>query len=260
MSDLTEQTLCELRDPFAVVAINREPRNNALDFVTLRELTQFFSDLRSNTSVRAVILTGAGDQAFSEGADVEEMGALTAEQARDFALAEQNLASVIEGVGKPVIAAINGAAYGAGCELASACMWRIASATAKFGFPEISRGFFGGASRLRRIIGPSRALEMILTGEPIGAEEALRIGLVNRVARDRKELMVVGEELAMRISRNAPLAVKYAIEAVNRGAGRSLDDGLRLESALFGRCFATEDAREGTRAFLEKRQPVFKGE
>ncbi|MCI0524614.1 MAG: enoyl-CoA hydratase-related protein [Acidobacteria bacterium] len=259
MSDSTEQILCELRDPFAVVAINREARNNAFDFVTLRELARVFSELRSNTSVRAVILTGAGDQTFSEGADVEEMSALTAEQAKDFALAEQNLASMIEDLGKPVIAAINGAAYGVGCELASACTWRIAVATAKFGFPEISRGFFGGASRLRCIIGGSRALEMILTGELIDAEEALRIGLVNRLARDRKELMAVCEDLAIRISRNAPLAVKYALEAVNRGARLPLDDGWRLESALFGLCLATEDAREGTRAFLEKRQPVFKG-
>ncbi|MGH9850089.1 MAG: enoyl-CoA hydratase/isomerase family protein [Blastocatellia bacterium] len=259
MSDSTEQILCELCDPFAVVTINRESRSNALDIAMLRELTQAFSELRSSISVRAVILTGAGDQAFSEGADVEEMSVLTAEQSRDFARAEQNLASMIEDLGKPVIAAINGSAYGAGCELASACTWRIAVATAKFGFPESSRGFFGGASRLRRIIGGSRALEMILTGELIDAEEALRIGLVNRVAQDRKELMAVCEELAIRISRNAPLAVKYAIEAVNCGAGLSLDDGLRLESALFGLCLATEDAREGTLAFLEKWQPVFKG-
>jgi len=259
MSDSTEQILCELRDPFAVVTINREARSNALDFVTLRELTPAFSELGSNTSVRTVILTGAGDQAFSEGVDVEAMGALTAEQARDFAFTGQNLASMIEDLGKPVIAAINGSTYGAGCGLASACTWRIAVATAKFGFPEISRGFFSGASRLGRIIGKSRALEMILTGELIDAEEALRIGLVNRVAQDRKELMAVCEELAMRISRNAPLAIKYALEAVNRGTEIPLNDGLRLESALFGLCFATEDAREGTRAFLEKRQPVFKG-
>jgi len=259
MSDSTEQILCELRDPFAVVTINREARNNTLDFLTLRELAQVFSDLRLNASVRAVILTGAGDQAFSEGAEVEEMSALTAGLARDFALAEKNLASVIEDLGKPVVAAINGPAYGAGCELASACTWRIAVATAKFGFPGISHGLFDSAPRLRRIIGRSRALELILTGEPIDAEEALRIGLVNRVAQDRNELMAVCEELAMRVSHNAPLAVKYALEAVNCGAGLSLDDGLRLESALFGLCFATEDAREGTRAFLEKRQPVFKG-
>jgi enoyl-CoA hydratase len=259
MGDPTEQILCELRDPLAVVTINRETRGNTLDFVTLRELTQTFSELRTNASVRAVILTGAGDQAFSEGADVEEASAFSAEQARDFVRAAQNLASVIEDLGKPVIAAINGSAYGAGCELASACAWRIAVASAKFGFPEITRGFFGGASRLRRIIGASRALELILTGEPIDAEEALRIGLVNRLAQDRKELVAMCEELAARVSRNAPLAVKCALEAVNRGAGSSLEDGLLLESALFGLCFATEDAREGTRAFLEKRQPVFKG-
>ncbi len=262
MNDSTGMILCGRRGSFAVVTINREAEENALDLAALRELTQGFSELKSDDGVRAVILTGAGDQSFSTGAEVEAMSALAPDQANEFARAWQALAILIEDLGKPVIAAVNGSAYGGGCDLALACTFRVAAANAKFGYPEVSLGVspgFGVTTGLPRLIGKARALEMILIGEAIDAEEALRIGLINRVAQDRNELTAVCEELAMKIGRNAPLAIKYALEAVNHGSEVSLDEGLRLESALFGLCFATEDVREGSRAFLEKRQPVFKG-
>ncbi|MGE0131717.1 MAG: enoyl-CoA hydratase/isomerase family protein [Blastocatellales bacterium] len=262
MDNLTETINCELHDSFAVVTIRGKDENNALDSSAVRELTRVFSELKSNLVARSVILAGADDHAFSTGVDIEEISTLMPEQARVFARAGQSLTSLIENLGKPVIAAMNGLAFGAGCDLALACTWRIADSSAKFAYPEVSYGVlpeFGGASRLPRLIGKSRALEMILTGDQIGADEALRIGLVNRVARSRDELMAVCEELAISIGHNAPLAIRYALEAVNHATEVSIDDGLRLESSLFGLCFATEDVREGTSAFLEKRPPVFRG-
>ncbi len=253
---------CELRDSFAIVTIGGDDENNALDALATRELTLVFSELKSNEAARAVILTGAGDAAFSTGVEIAEMSALTPEQAREFPRAGHQLTSLIENLGKPVIAAVNGLALGAGCDLALACAWRIAASNAKFGYPGAAHGVLPGpgvASRLPRLIGKARALEMILTAEMIDADEAMRAGLIHRVARDRDELMALCEDLAMKIGRNAPLAIKYALEAVNRGMEVSLDNGLALESALFGLCFATEDAREGARAFLEKRAPVFGG-
>jgi enoyl-CoA hydratase len=253
---------CELRDSLAVVTISGGDENNALDALATRELTQAFSKLKSNESARVVILTGAGETAFSTGVEITEMYALTPEEVMEFARLVGQLTWLIENLGKPVIAAINGLAFGAGFDLALACTWRIAAPNAKFAYPEVAHGLapsFGSTSRLPRLIGKARALEMILTGETIDAEKAARAGLVQRVAQDRKEMMTLCEDLAIRISHNAPLAIKYALEAVNRGMGVSLDQGLALESALFGLCFATEDAREGTRAFLEKRAPVFSG-
>ena len=253
---------CELHDSFAVVTMSGEDENNTLGASEARELTRVFSELKLNAAMRTVILTGAGDHAFSTGADLAEMETLTPERARELARERQALTSLIGNPGKPVIAAVNGLAFGAGCDLALACTWRIAASNAEFAYPKVPRGAtpdFGCAARLPRLIGKSRALEMILTGDAIGAEEALRIGLINHIARDREELMVVCGKLAVGIGRNAPLAVKYVLEAVNHGMALSLDEGLALESAYFGLCFATEDAREGTRAFLEKRPPVFEG-
>jgi enoyl-CoA hydratase len=265
---------CERYDGFALVIIDRQARENALNQAAIQQLVRTFTELRNDPQVRAVILTGAGEQAFSVGADLEEhsdladlaglasLAHLTPEQAAAYGRAGGELADLMEGLGKPVIGAINGLASGGGCELALVCAWRIASASAAFALPDLQHGLipgWGGSSRLSRVIGKSRALAMILTGEPIGAEEALRIGLVDRVVADG-ELMTVCEELARRIARNAPLAVKYALEAVDHGSEVTLSEGLRLESALFGLCFATGDFREGIRAFLEKREPVFKGE
>jgi enoyl-CoA hydratase/carnithine racemase len=253
---------CERYDGFALVLIDRQARENALNQAAIRQLVRTFTDLQNDPEVRAVILSGAGDQAFSVGADLEELSHLTPEQAAAYGCAGGELAALLEGLGKPVIAAINGPASGGGCELALVCTWRVASASATFALPDVKRGLipgWGGSSRLARLIGKSRALAMILTGEPIGAEEALRIGLVDRVVAEG-ELMAVCQELARRIARNAPLAVKYALEAVNHGSEVALSEGLRLESALFGLCFATGDFREGVNAFLEKREPLFKGE
>lgn len=253
---------CELRDSFAVVTIRGKDENNTLDATAARELTQVFSALRSNEAARSVILTGAGDQAFSTGLDAMEMSTPTPERARELSRAWHTLTSLIANPGKPVIAAINGLAFGAGCDLALACAWRIAVSNAQFAYPEVARGILPGsvaATRLSRLIGKSRALEMILTGDQIDSGESLRIGLINRVTRSRDELMAVCEELAIRIGRNAPLVIRYALEAIVHATESPLDSGLRLESALFGLCFATEDAREGARAFLEKRLPGFNG-
>jgi enoyl-CoA hydratase/carnithine racemase len=253
---------CERHDKFALAIIDRQARDNALNQAAIEQLSRTFAELRNDPAVRAVILTGAGEQAFSVGADLEELSHLTPEQAAAYGRAGGELAALIEGLGKPVIGAINGLASGGGCELALVCAWRIASASAAFTFPDLRRGLipgWGGSSRLSRVIGKSRALAMILTGEPMAAEEALRIGLVDRVVADG-ELMTVCEELARRIARNSPLAVKYALEAVNHGSEVALAEGVRLESALFCLCFASGDFREGVKAFLEKREPVFKGE
>jgi enoyl-CoA hydratase len=252
---------CDRSNSLALVTINREDELNELDLTTMRELARIFSEIQNDPDVRVAILTGAGQRAFSAGADLEAISALTAEQAKEYAREGQALTVLIEDLGKPVIGAINGLAVGSGCELAMACTWRIATANSTFAQPETRFGLmpgFGGTTRLPKLIGKSRALEMILTGEPLAAQEAMLIGLVNLVVPDSGELMRACRELALQISRNAPLAVKYALEAVNHGAEVTMAEGLLLESSLFGLCFATEDVKEGTRAFLEKRHPVFK--
>lgn len=246
--------ICRQRETIAWVKINR-----AITLGLIRELIDLFSGLRSEAGVRVVML----DLGFENSAGVEaELQALAPDQAVDYARAGQSLTGLIEDLGKPVIAAIDGKLFGAELELALACTWRMAAERAEFALPEARQGRlpgFGGSWRLPRLIGRSRALELILTGEPIDAPEALRIGLIDRLTRDRAELESVCTELAGQISRGAPLAIKYALDAVNHGAEVSLTEGLRLESALFGLCFATDDVKEGAQAFLEKRAPVFKG-
>lgn len=249
------------QDAVAVITMNRASEQNALSAAMIAGLSRVFTELRDDAAVRVVILTGAG-QIFSAAAEVDELQAMTPEQAKSFAGAGQTLTDLIENLGKPVIAAVNGQAWGSGCEMAVACAWRIASPQATFAPSEISLGLthgVDGAIRLSNIVGKARALEMILSGASVSAEDAMRIGLVNRVVNTPEELLPVCEGLAHQISRNAPLAIKYALEAVNHGSGVPLADGLRLESALFGLCFATEDVQEGAKAFLEKRPPVFRG-
>jgi len=256
-----ENLLYEKKDGIAWITFNRPQVLNALNRRSLEELRAALLDARDDGSARVLILTGAGDKAFVAGADINELASLTPLEGKEFALFGQGVLRLLETLGKPSIAAINGFALGGGCELALACSIRLASRTAKLGQPEVNLGIipgYGGTQRLRRLCGKGAALELCLTGEMISAEEAARIGLVTRVY-EPAALLPAAEAFAKRIMEKAPLAVKYAMEAVERGAEMSLEEGLLLEAALFGLTCATEDMREGTRAFLEKRGPKFKG-
>lgn len=227
-----------------------------LDCGAIDDLTRRFEALRQDAVVRSVILTGAGDH-FSIGL---EPHAVSSNEAIEHSRRGQALTATIEGLEKPVIAAINGKAVDGGLEIALACTWRICSDQAEFGFsPTGIIPGFGGTLRLSRTIGKARAHELLLTGRRINSAEALAMGLVNQTLPDRSQLMIAAEEIAHQIGRNAPLAIKYALQAINYGSEMPLEDGLKLESALFGLCFATLDVREGTMAFLEKRSADFKG-
>jgi enoyl-CoA hydratase len=245
----------------AVITFNRPHVLNALNRAMLDELDRATTELGSDDAVRVLILTGAGDRAFVAGADIKELAAQTAIAGREFALAGQRVFDRIERLGKPVIAAINGVALGGGCELAMACTLRMAADTARLGQPEINLGAipgYAGTQRLARLVGKGRALEMMLTGAPITAAEAERIGLVNRVV-PAAALMTDARALAARLAGNAPIATRYILDAVNRGLEMSLADASAFEATLFGLAAATDDMREGTTAFLEKRKPAFKG-
>jgi enoyl-CoA hydratase len=245
----------------AVVTVNRPKVLNALNIATLDELAAIMRQLQRDETVRCLIVTGAGEKAFIAGADINELSALTPAAGREHARAGQAVFDLVEQLGKPVIAAINGYALGGGCELAMACTLRIAADTARLGQPEINLGLipgFGGTQRLARLIGAGRALEMLLTGEPIGAAEAYRLGLVNRVV-PAAELMAEAHRLAAAIAAKAPVAVRYILDAVRCGVQLPLGEAQVLEATLFGLVASTADMREGTRAFLEKRPPDFKG-
>jgi enoyl-CoA hydratase len=251
----------EERDALQLVRLERPEKRNALTRGMLEELGEIFRSRVGRGEVRAVILTGAGEQAFCAGTDIEELAALDAEGARRAVQRGQEVCNAIENCGVPVIAAVNGIAAGGGCELALACHLRVASASASFSLPETKLGLipaYGGTQRLTRITGSGRALEVMLAGARLQAEEAHRIGLVNRVAAPG-QLMQETEALAREIKSLAPLAIRACLEAVTRGQDLPLADGLALEAELFSRLFLTADMREGTRAFLEKRQPVFQG-
>jgi enoyl-CoA hydratase len=252
----------ELRPPLAFVTIDRPRVLNALDRASMLELEQVFLDLSSQDAVRVVLLTGAGEKAFVAGADIRELAAVSAQEGERMALLGQRVLHRIESCGKPVIACINGFALGGGCELALACTLRIASTQARLGQPEVKIGVlpgYGGTQRLPRLIGKGAALKMILTGEPVGAAEALRLGLVDEVV-EPDALMARAEQLASGIAKMAPLAVRDAIRAVNAGYDLPLAAGLELEAGLFGLACSTADKTEGTTAFLEKRAPVWRGE
>jgi enoyl-CoA hydratase len=245
----------------AVVTFNRPHVLNALNKAMLGELDRATAELASDDSVRVVILTGAGDRSFVAGADIKELAAQTAISGRELALAGQRLFDRIENLGKPVIAAINGFALGGGCELAMACTLRIAADTARLGQPEINLGLipgYAGSQRLARLVGKGKALEMMLTGAPISAAEAERAGLVNRVV-PAAALMDDARALAAQLAGNAPIATRYILDAVNRGLDMPFAEASAFEAALFGLAMATDDMREGTAAFLEKRKPAFKG-
>ena len=256
-----ETLLVERDGAVLVVTINRPKVLNALNAPTLEELRQFLQNAKSDDDVRAIVLTGAGDRAFVAGADINELAVLSPTSSRDHALVGQHVFDLIENLGKPVIAAINGYALGGGCELAMACTIRLAADTARLGQPEINLGIlpgYAGTQRLSRIVGKGRALEMILTGEPIAAEQAERIGLVNRVV-PAADLMREARTLAKKLAAQAPIAVSYIIDAINSGLTTPFTEACRHEATLFGLVAATDDMREGTRAFLEKRPPQFKG-
>ena len=245
----------------AVVTVTRPAVLNALNNETITELERAVSRLAADDDVRAVVLTGAGDKAFIAGADIGELAALSPVTAEALATRGHALCQGLERLGKPVIAAINGYALGGGCELAMACTLRIAADTAKLGQPEIGLGLlpgYGGTQRLPRLVGSGRALEIMLTGAPVDAHEALRIGLVNRVV-PREELMPHTLKLAQQIAAQAPIAVRFILAAVREGLGMTLADGCAHEAGLFGLAAATSDWREGTSAFLEKRPPRFSG-
>jgi enoyl-CoA hydratase len=256
-----ERVRYESGDGIATVTIAREAKLNALDTATVTELLRAFLLAKADREVRAVVLTGAGEKAFVAGADIAEMAKLAPDEARRFAERGQQLTVLVETLGKPVVAAVNGFALGGGCELALACHIRVASETAKFGQPEVKLGLlpgFGGSQRLPRLVGRGRALELLLTGGMIPADEALRIGLVNRVVA-AGEVLEAARGIAAEIAANAPIAVEYCLAAVSSGLEMPLDEALRMEAALFGLCFASDDMREGTSAFLEKRAAKFAG-
>jgi enoyl-CoA hydratase/carnithine racemase len=245
----------------AVITINRPKVLNALNSETMDELRRTILALKHDDAVRSVIITGAGEKAFIAGADINELAVQSPAGARDHALRGQHVFDLVENMGKPVIAAINGYALGGGCELAMACTLRIAADTARIGQPEINLGLipgYGGSQRLSRLVGAGRALELMLTGDPISAQEAHRLGLVNRVV-PAAELLGEARQVAAKISGKAPIAVRYIIDAVNKGLQMTLAEAQVLEATLFGLVGSTDDMREGTRAFLEKRKPEFKG-
>jgi enoyl-CoA hydratase len=245
----------------ATITIDRQKVLNALSTGVMEELRHALLEAKHDDASRAVIVTGAGDKAFVAGADINELARLTPADARDYALRGQHVLGLIADLGKPVIAAVNGYALGGGCELAMACTFRFAAETAVFGQPEIDLGLipgYGGTQRLSRLVGQARALDLILTGRKIKAPEALAIGLVDRVVPGAA-LLEEARKFAQLLAGKAPLAVQYAIQAVTRGVEMSLTEGLFVEASQFGLVAATEDMREGTRAFLEKRAPAFKG-
>jgi enoyl-CoA hydratase len=253
--------LYEKKNGIAYVTVNRPKVLNALNTPTWRDLRTAFEDARDDDAVRGVILTGAGNKAFIAGADIAELAQVTAFEAEQSSRFGQDVLDLIENLGKPVIAAVNGFALGGGCETAMACTIRIAAEHAQFGQPEVKLGLVpggGGTQRLPRLVGKGRALQLILSGGMISAQEAYRIGLVNEIV-PAADLITRAEEILKQISANAPIAVKFALEVTNKGLETRQSVGLLLEASYFGLCAGTEDKKEGTSAFLEKRPPQFHG-
>ena len=257
-----ENLLLTREGAIALVTINRPQVLNALDSSTLDDIRRAILEIKQDATIRCVILTGAGDKAFAAGADISELAEQSPVSMKEHAARGQHVFNLIASLGKPVIAAINGFALGGGCELAMACTLRIAADTARLGQPEINLGLipgFAGTQRLARLIGKAAALELLLTGRQVTANEALEIGLVTRVV-PAASLLTDARALANELAAKAPIAMRYIIDAVNRGIEMSLDDGQALEATLFGLVAATSDMREGTRAFLEKRKATFTGQ
>lgn len=260
MGQSYETILVERRERVAIITINRPEKRNALNIQTRAEGAAALDELRADDNVRVVIITGAGDKAFIAGADIAEFKERTAITQREVML-ERGLFNAFDTFPKPVIAMVNGYCLGGGCEVALACDIRIASENASFGQPEINLGIIpggGGTQRLPRLVGEGKAMEMILSGEIINAQEAFRLGIVNHVVpADQLEAKTM--EVANRIAEKSPIALRLAKEAVKLASRSNLDEGLRREVDLFALCFSSEDKDEGVSAFLEKRKPEFKG-
>jgi enoyl-CoA hydratase len=251
----------EKKDGLAYLTVNRPNVLNALNKATLAEIGAALEDIRDDPGVSGLIVTGAGNKAFVAGADIAEIAAISTVEASAFTRRGQAVFDLLENLGKPSVAAVNGFALGGGCEFAMACTLRLATASARFGQPEVRLGVtpgFGGTQRLPRLVGKGRALQMILTAEPIDAQEAYRIGLVNEIVVAEK-LLERAADILRKIAANAPLAVRFSIEAVNRGLQAGQGEGLVIESALFAVCASSEDKKEGTAAFIGKRQAQFNG-
>lgn len=256
-----ENLLVEREGAVAIVTINRPEKRNALNTLTLSEIHHVMTALGAEPAVGAIVLTGAGDKAFVAGADISELAVMTPAGGKDHSAAGQRAFDAIETLGTPVIAAVNGFALGGGCELAMACTLRLAADSARFGQPEINLGLtpgYAGTQRLPRLVGRGRALELLLTGDMISAQRAFEIGLVNRVV-PAADLRAEALALATTLAAKAPIATRYILELVHHGAEIPLAEAQHLESTLFGLIASTDDMREGTRAFLEKRAAAWKG-
>ena len=261
MADLPN-ILTEEKNGVLYLTVNREDKMNALNFATLEEIKGIFEEAADNRTIKAVIITGAGEKAFIAGADISEIATLNEVNARKFAENGQEIFAMIENCHKPVIAVANGFTLGGGCELAMACHMRIATANAKFGQPEVNLGIipgYGGTQRLTHLVGRGKAIELMMTGDMIGAEEARELGLVNYVLATKAEAMEKAEEIIGKIMSKAPLAIGMIVDCVN-AAFLSDENGYQTEANSFARCVKSGDYKEGTSAFLEKRKPIFKGE
>src|SRR5688572_25727716 len=256
-----DNLLIERDGAVAIVTFNRPKVLNALNAQTLTELAGAITSFKDDDAVRAIVITGAGEKSFVAGADINELAVLSPVAGKEHARRGQQIFDAIEQLGKPVIAAINGFALGGGCELAMACTLRIAADTARFGQPEINLGLipgYAGSQRLPRLVGKGVALEILLTGDMISAQRAYEIGLVNRVV-PAAELMAEARKLAHALASKAPIAVRYILDAVHQGLDTPFAQGEYLETALFGTIASSEDMREGTKAFLDKRKPAWQG-
>ena len=256
-----QNLLVESRDGVAFVTINRPDKLNALNDATVAEIDAAFAAIAADPATRGVVLTGAGEKAFVAGADIAELATQSPVDGKERSIRGQRVLDRIERLGKPVIAAVNGFALGGGCELAMACHVRVASENARLGTPEVKLGImcgYAGTQRLPRLVGKGRALEMLLTGEMVDAAEALRIGLVNRVV-PRDKLLAEAEGLMRKMLANGPVSLRFTLEAVNDGLETGFDEAERQEATLFGLICTTEDMKEGTKAFLDKRPARFQG-